>query len=115
MVDGAKANEAWASFCEFFRKSLPSSRVFLQLSNPIFTTLISSIENAVDAIGPTAAASMIEPAVQDFRQVSLEFLGDTGAARDIGSLRALRTLQSPVRFSTGGGPPSSTEKLKPIR
>lgn len=77
-----------------------------------------SITNAVDQIGEPAAASLVHPAVQDFKKFSLEFLGDTGAAHDIGSLRALadqgvdravlepwiRALDDPVRFSTGGGP-----------
>jgi len=69
---------------------------------------------------------MVHPAVQNFKKDSLEFLGDTGAAHDIGSLRALQdqgvsrdmvepwmeALQSPVRFATGGGPQLSTEALR---
>ena len=69
---------------------------------------------------------MVDPAVQNFKKFSLEFLGDTGAAHDIGSLRALqdqgltkdmvepwiKTLESPVRFATGGGAQLSTEALR---
>ena len=69
---------------------------------------------------------MVDPAVQNFKKYSLEFLGDTGAAHDIGSLRALqdqglskdmvvpwmKALKSPVRFATGGGPQLSTEELR---
>ena len=118
--------EAWKSFCAFCSKALPSLNVFLKLSVPILATLISSIANSVEQIGEVHAASMIDPAIQDFRKLSLEFLGDTGAAHDIGSLRALeeqgidrsvlepwiRALDNPVRFATGGGPQVSTEALK---
>ena len=93
---------------------------------PILATLISSITNSFHEVGEIHAATMVHPAVQSFRKYSLEFLGDTGAAHDIGSLRALedqgisrdmiepwiKTLESPVRFATGGGPQLSTEALK---
>ena len=93
---------------------------------PILATLISSITNSYERVGEVTAASMVHPAVQNFRKFSLEFLGDTGGARDIGSLKALeeqglskemlepwiRTLDSPVRFMTGGGPQLSTEALR---
>ena len=125
-AQGQCVQEAWKSFCAFCSKALPSLNVFLKLSVPILATLISSIVNSVEQIGEVHAASMIDPAIQDFRKLSLEFLGDTGAAHDIGSLRALeeqgidrsvlepwiRALDNPVRFATGGGPQVSTEALK---
>ena len=69
---------------------------------------------------------MAHPAAQNFEKYPLEFLGDTGAAHDIRSLRALqdqglsrdmvepwmKALQSPGRFTTGGGPQFSTEALR---
>ena len=82
--------------------------------------------NSYDQIGETTAASVVHPAIQNFKKYSWEFLGGTGAAHDIGSLRALqdqglsrdmfepwkKALQSPVRFATGGGPQLSTEALR---
>ena len=117
-VEGKQVQKAWQSFCQFCDKALPSLNMFLKLSVPILATLISSITNSYDQIGEITAASMVHPAVQNFKKYSLEFLGDTGAAHDIGSLRALqdqgvsrdmvepwmKALQSPVRFATGGGP-----------
>ena len=125
-VEGKQVQKAWQSFCQFCDKALPSLNMFLKLSVPILATLISSITNSYDQIGETTAASMVHPAVQNFKKYSLEFLGDTGAAHDIGSLRALqdqgvsrdmvepwmKALQSPVRFATGGGPQLSTEALR---
>ena len=100
--------------------------MFVKLPVPILATLISSITNVVDQIGEPAAASLVHPAVQDFKKFSLEFLGDTGAAHDIGSFRALadqgldrtvlepwiRTFDNPVRFATGGGPQVASEELR---
>ena len=100
--------------------------MFLKLSVPILATLILSIINSYDQIGETIPASMVHPAIQNFKKYSLEFLGGIGAAHDIGSLRALqdqgmsrdmvepwiKTLQSPVRFATGGGPQLSIEALR---
>ena len=125
-VEGQQVQKAWQSFCTFCEKALPSLNVFLKLSVPILATLISSITNSYSEVGEVTAATMVHPAVQNFRKYSLEFLGDTGAAHDIGSLRALedqgisrdmiepwiKTLESPVRFATGGGPQLSTEALK---
>ena len=125
-VEGKQAQKTWQSFCKFCDKALPSLNTFLKLSVPILATLISSITNSYEQIGEVAAASMVDPAVQNFKKFSLEFLGDTGAAHDIGSLRALqdqgltkdmvepwiKTLESPVRFATGGGAQLSTEALR---
>ena len=125
-VEGQQVQKAWQSFCTFCEKALPSLNVFLKLSVPILATLISSITNSYSEVGEVTAATMVHPAVQNFRKYSLKFLGDTGAAHDIGSLRALedqgisrdmiepwiKTLESPVRFATGGGPQLSTEALK---
>ena len=125
-VEGKQAQKTWQSFCKFCDKALPSLNTFLKLSVPILATLISSITNSYEMIGEKAAASMVDPAVQNFKKYSLEFLGDTGAAHDIGSLRALqdqglskdmvvpwmKALKSPVRFATGGGPQLSTEELR---
>ena len=125
-VEGKQAQKTWQSFCKFCDKALPSLNTFLKLSVPILATLISSITNSYEMIGEKAAASMVDPAVQNFKKYSLEFLGDAGAAHDIGSLRALqdqglskdmvvpwmKALKSPVRFATGGGPQLSTEELR---
>ena len=125
-VKGQQVQKAWQSFCTFCEKALPSLNVFLKLSVPILATLISSITNSYSEVGEVTAATIVHPAVQNFRKYSLEFLGDTGAAHDIGSLRALedqgisrdmiepwiKTLESPVGFATGGGPQLSTEALK---
>ena len=125
-VEGKQAQKTWQSFCKFCDKALPSLNTFLKLSVPILATLISSITNSYEMIGEKTAASMVHPAVQNFKKCSLEFLGDTGAAHDIGSLRALqdqglskdmvvpwmKALKSPVRFTTGGGPQLSTEELR---
>ena len=125
-VEGKQVQKAWQSFCQFCDKALPSLNMFLKLSVPILATLISSVTNSYEQIGGKTTASMDHPAVQNFKKYSLEFLGDTGAAHDIGSLRALqdqglsrdmvepwmKALQSPVRFATGGGPQLSTEALR---
>ena len=87
-VEGQQVQKAWQSFCSFCEKALPSMSMFLKLSVPILATLISSITNSYDSVGEVSAASMVHPAVQNFRKFSLEFLGDTGAAHDIGSLKA---------------------------
>ena len=84
------AQKAWQSFCQFCDKALPSLNMFLKLSVPILATLISSITNSDEQIGEQTAASIVHPAVQNFKKYSLEFWGDTGAAHDIGSLRALQ-------------------------
>ena len=69
---------------------------------------------------------MLKEPIKDFRTFSLEFLGDTGAAHDIGSLRALeeqgidrktiepwiKVLDHPINFSTGGGQQMATEALR---
>jgi hypothetical protein len=44
-VEGKQAQKAWQSFCRFCDKALPSLNMFLKLSVPILTTLISSIAN----------------------------------------------------------------------
>ena len=125
-VEGKQAQKAWQSFCRFCDKALPSLNMFLKLSVPILTTLISSIANSHEQIGEQTAASMVRPTVQNVKKYSLEFLGNAGAAHDIGSLRALqdqgfsrdmvdpwiKSLESPVRFATGGGPQLSTEALR---
>ena len=80
------AQKAWQSFCQFCDKALPSLNMFLKLSVPILATLISSITNSNEQIGEQTAASIVHPAVQNFKKYSLEFWGDTGAAHDIGSL-----------------------------
>ena len=91
--------------------------MFLKLSVPILATLISSITNSYDQIGETTAATMAHPAAQNFEKYPLEFLGDTGAAHDIRSLRALqdqglsrdmvepwmKALQSPGGLQLEGG------------
>ena len=71
------------------------------------------------------AATALHPCIEQFRAMSVELLGDTGAANDIGPLQALQQqgidpevlqpwiscLQNPVRFATGGGPQTSHEEL----
>ena len=125
-VEGKQIKKAWQSFFQFCDKTLRSLNMFLKLSVPILATLILSIINSYDQIGKTIPASMVHPAIQNFKKYSLEFLGGIGAAHDIGSLRALqdqgmsrdmvepwiKTLQSPVRFATGGGPQLSIEALR---
>ena len=70
--------------------SFPSLNRFLKLSVPILATVILSITSSYEQIGEQTAASMVHPAVQNFKKYSLEFLGDNGAANDIGSFRALQ-------------------------
>ena len=115
-VEGKQAQKTWQSFCKFCDKVLPFFEYLLELSVPILATLISSITNSYEMIGEKAAASMVDPAVQSFKKYSLEFLGDTGAVHDIGSLRALQdqglSEDMLVRFATGGGPQLSTEELR---
>ena len=124
-VNAEEVMDIWKSFCEFARKALPALNVFLKVSIPILASVVNSIvENP--CIGVEQAAGMLHPTVEDFRNLSLEFIGDTGAAHDIGSLKALadqgfdremlepwlKCLDNPVRFSTGGGPQTSSEALR---
>ena len=124
-VDGQKVMAAWKGFCDFCSKALPSMSVFLKLSVPILATLISSIVDS-PKFECVSAASALHPCIEQFRSMSIELLGDTGAAYDIGSLHAIQEqgidpellkpwigcLQNPVRFATGGGPQTSHEELK---
>ena len=115
-VNAEEVMDIWQSFCEFARKALPALNVFLKVSVPILASAVNSIvENP--SIGVEQAAGMLHPTVEDFRNLSLEFIGDTGAAHDIGSFKALvdqgfdremlepwlKCLDNSVRFSTGGG------------
>ena len=124
-VNAEEVMDIWRSFCEFARKALPALSVFLKVSVPILASVVNSIvENP--SIGVEQAAGMLHPTVEDFRNLSLEFIGDTGAAHDIGSFKALadqgfdremlepwlKCLDNPVRFSTGGGPQTSSEALR---
>ena len=125
-VEGKQVKKAWQSFCQFCDKTLHSLNIFLKLSVPILAKLILSIIDAYDQIGETIAASMVHPVIQNFKKYFLEFLGGTGSAHDIGSLRTLqdqgmsrdmvepwmKALLIPVRFTTGGGPQLSTEALR---
>ena len=63
--------------------------VFLKLSVPILATLISSIVDS-PKFECVSAASALHPCVEQFRSMSIELLGDTGAAYDIGSLHAIQ-------------------------
>ena len=74
-VEGQQVQKAWQSFCTFCEKALPSLNVFLKLSVPILATLISSITNSYSEVGEVTAATMVHPAVQNFRKYSLETLG----------------------------------------
>ena len=125
-VEGRKVMSAWEGFCSFCRKALPSLDMFLKLSIPILATVVSSVVNSIDKIGEASAAAMLKEPIKDFRTFSLEFLGDTGAAYDIGSLRALeeqgidlkmiepwiKVLDHPINFSTGGGQQMATEAIR---
>eukprot|EP00434_Breviolum_minutum_P040269 symbB.v1.2.035778.t1/scaffold4900.1/size33223/1 len=125
-VEGRKVMSAWEGFCTFCRKALPSLDMFLKLSIPILPTVVSSVVNSIDKIGEASAAAMLKEPIKDFRTFSLEFLGDTGAAYDIGSLRALeeqgidlktiepwiKVLDHPINFSTGGGQQMATEAIR---
>ena len=117
--------DIWKSFCEFARKALPALNVFLKVSVPVLASVVNSIvENP--STGVEQAAGMLHPTDEDFRNLSLEFIGDTGAAHDIGSFTALadqgfdremlepwlKCLDNPVRFATGGGPQTSSEALR---
>ena len=42
------------------------------------------------------AASALHPCIEQFKTMSIELLGDTGAAHDIGSLEALQEQGAPV-------------------
>ena len=77
-VEGKQAQKAWQSFCRFCDKALPSLNMFLKLSVPILTTLISSIANSHEQIGEQTAASMVRPTVQNVKKYSLEFLETLG-------------------------------------
>ena len=59
-VEGKQVQKAWQSFCQFCDKALPPLNMFLKLSVPILATLVSSITK-------TTAASMVHPAVQNFK------------------------------------------------
>ena len=61
-VEGKQVQKAWQSFCQFCDKALPPLNMFLKLSVPILATLVSSI-----TIPRTTAASMVHPAVQNFK------------------------------------------------
>ena len=125
-VEGRKVMSAWEGFCTFCRKALPSLDMFLKLSIPILATVVSSVVNSIDKIGEASAAAMLKEPIKDFRTFSLEFLGDTGAAYDIGSLKALeeqgidlktiepwiKVLDHPINFSTGGGQQMATEAIR---
>ena len=125
-VEGRRVMTAWEGFCNFCKKALPSLDMFLKLSIPILATVVSSVVNSIDQIGEVSAAAMLKEPIKDFRTFSLEFLGDTGAAYDIGSLKALeeqgidrktiepwiKVLDHPVNFSTGGGRQMATEALR---
>ena len=125
-VDGRRLMQAWRGFCEFAHKALPAMHIFLKLSIPILASLVQSIVESSPHIGMNAAAGMLYPTVEEFRGLSLELLGDTGAAHDIGSFKALeeqgisqemakpwlQCLENPVRFATGGGAQVSEEAMR---
>ena len=94
-VDGAKVMEAWKGFCAFCTTAFPSMSAFLKLSVPILATLISSIIDSPH-IECVTAASALHPCIGQFKTMSIELLGDTGAAHDIGSLEALQEQKIPV-------------------
>ena len=85
--------------------------IFLKLSVPILATLMSSIVGS-PKFECLSAATAFHPCMEQFRSMSVELLGDTGAAYDIGSLQALQQqgidpeflqpwiscLQNPVRL-----------------
>ena len=124
-VQADELMSVWRGFCEFAKKALPALNVFLKVSVPI-ASLVSSIVDNTDVFGVDKVAGMLHPAVEDFKGLSLEFIGDTGAAHDIGSLKALaeqgfergmlepwlKCLENPVKFATGGGPQTSVEALR---
>ena len=113
-------------FCEFAHKAPPAMHIFLKLSISILASLVQSIVESSSHIGMSAAAGMLYPTVEEFRGLSLELLGDTGAAHDIGSFKALeeqgisremakpwmQCLENPVRFATGGGAQVSEEAMR---
>ena len=102
----------WKSFVEFARKALPAMNVFLKLSVPIFASLVLGVMH----LEHHAASARIRPAAKEFHDMSIELLGDAGAAHDIGSRRALeeqrldartidawvKCLANPISFETGG-------------
>ena len=110
---------------EFAKKALPAMNVFLKLSVPIFASLVSGVMR-LESIEHHAASARIRPAAKEFHDMSIELLGDTGAAHDIGSRRALeeqgldartidawvKCLANPISFETGGGAQIAGEMLK---
>ena len=87
--------DAWKGFCAFCAKALPSMSTFLKLSVPILATLISSTIDS-PSFECVTAASALHPCIEQFKTMSIELLGDTGAAHDIGSLEALQEQGAPV-------------------
>ncbi len=122
----AEAQAIWKSFVEFTQKALPALHVFLKLSVPILASLVNSIVETLPSSNVELVAGMLHPTVEEFRSMSLELIGDTGAAFDIGSIRALedqgfdrgviepwlKCLDNPVHFATGGGPQTSKEAMR---
>ena len=101
--------------------------ILLKLSVPILATLISSTVDS-PKFECLSAATALHPCIEQFRSMSVELFGDTGAAYDIGPLQALQQqgidpevfqpwiscLQNPVRFATGGGPQTSHDEHCPL-
>ena len=112
----------WKSFVEFAKRALPAMNVFLKLSVPIFASLVSGVMH----LEHHAASARIRPVARQFHDMSIELLGDTGAAHDIGSRRALeeqgldtqtieawvKCLENPINFETGGGTQRAEEILE---
>ena len=67
-------------------RARPSKMARAKASKGATAAATVTISNAVDQIGEPAAASLVHPAVQDFKTFSLEFLGDTGAGAISGVL-----------------------------
>ena len=123
-ISDASKVAAWNSFFEFARRAMPSLQVFLRLSIPILASIISSVD--MSQIGQEDMNAMLCPAFEQFQDLSLELLGDTGAATDLGSFGALesqgfskemiepwlKSLDKPVKFSTGGGPQTSNDAVR---
>ena len=118
-VNAEEVMGIWKSFSEFARKALPALNVFLKVSIPVLASVVNSIVER-PSIGVEQAVGMLHPTVEGFRNLSLEFIGDTGAAHDIGSFKALadqgfdremlepwlKCLDNPVRFSHGTRTPN---------
>ena len=125
-VEDRKIMSAWEGFCTFCKKALPSLDMFFKLSIPILAIVVLSVVNSIEKIGEASAAAILKEPIKDFRTFSLEFLGDTGAAYDIGSFKALeeqgidlktiepwiKLLDHPINFSTGGGQQMATEAIR---